>query len=177
MGVVEAGLILGGALGAVGAGASYMQAQENNKSIKRAKAATTAANDVQNKQLTAQAAQAREKRLRESAAIRGRVLAAGGASGFDIGSGDVSGLVTENTATTGIDLQTLYTNLQNRIAYGASATNAELINLDSRTQNAGLGAFQGGLTGFSTGLSLAGSYYSLEQASKMKAQYGDRPDA
>ena len=146
------GLAIGGT--ALGVFSSVDQAQKQNAAAKKSKKAAENAASVQSRQLTEQEAQQRAARIQESRRLRASILAAGGASGFDMSSGDFADAVGASDAFASQDLITLATNLQSNLDRVGSGLDAQLISLNSSRQSVGGSALTGGLAGLSGGLSL-----------------------
>lgn len=146
------GLAIGGA--ALGTFKSVDDARRQNAAAKRSSEAAKNAAAVQAKQLTEQEAQQRAQRVQEARRLRASILAAGGASGFDLSSGDFTDAIGASDAYAAQDLDTLATNLQSNIDRVYSGLDAQLISIDATRQNAAGSAVTGGLSGLGAGLSL-----------------------
>lgn len=173
------GLAIGGA--ALGTFKSVEDARKQNAAAKRSSEAAKLAAAVQSKQLTEQEAQQRAQRVQEARRLRASILAAGGASGFDLSSGDFADAVAASDAYAAQDLDTLATNLKSNIDRVYSGLDAQLISIDATRQNAAGSAVTGGLSGLGAGLSLGQNVDTImnartRQADLLSIARGDRPE-
>ena len=159
---IAIGLALGGS--ALGTFSSVEQARKQNAAAKKSEKAANNAAAVQAKQLTEQEAQQRAQRIQEARRLRASLLAAGGASGFDLSSGDFTDSVGASDAYAAQDLDTLATNLQSNLARVYSGLDAQLISIDASKRSVGGDALVGGLSGLSGGLSLGQNVDSILNA-------------
>jgi len=144
-----------------GAATSAQQAHKKNDAIKRSEASAREAAAVQAKQLSEQEAQQRAARIQESRRLRASILAAGGASGFSLDSGDIVDSANANDAYASQDLATLAQNLQNSLDRVGSGLTSQLTSLSSEKASVGSSVFTGGLGGLTTGLSLSDHFDSI----------------
>lgn len=151
---VTISLIAGGLGAAFGTYSSVEQARKQNDAVRKSKAAAENAAKIQSRQLTEQEAQQRAARIQEARRLRASILAAGGASGFDLSSGDFTDAVTASDAFASQDLVTLATNLQSNLDRVSSGLDAQIISLNARRESVGASGLTGGLAGLSAGLSL-----------------------
>lgn len=151
---VETVVALGAAGALFGGATSYIQTQESNRAARRARQSVREAAGIQTTQLTEQAALERQKRINEAARIKARIINSGAASGFDTTSGDITGLVGQNTADTDLNLSILERNLQLEKQRVQSGAQANLDALKARIQSSVLAGITGGLGGAAAGLQL-----------------------
>lgn len=146
------GLAIGGA--ALGTFKSVDDARRQNAAAKRSSEAAKNAAAVQAKQLTEQEAQQRAQRVQEARRLRASILAAGGASGFDLSSGDFTDAIGASDAYAAQDLDTLATNLQSNIDRVYSGLDSQLISINATKRSAAGDGLAGGIAGLNAGLSL-----------------------
>lgn len=158
MGVLEVGLA---AVALAGAATSYSQAQQKNRSIRRASDSARQAALVQQKQLGDQADVEAERAIRQSRAIRARALVNAAGSGFDVGSGDVDSLLGAINSDTELNIGILRQNEENSIGLVRSRLDAQLAELASGKSNLFLNTTSGLLSGAQTGFSLASGAKSM----------------
>lgn len=165
---VEVALMAGMAL--AGGAASYTQAQQRNRAARRSIQSSREAASVQTRQVTAQAGQERENRIRQARLVQARALAAAGESGFSTDSGDVGAILGAIQTDTGTDLSNLATNRNNSLDYIQSQLEARIAEARGQQSNLLMSGFTGALGGLSTGLSLynAGTQSSENLALKQQ---------
>lgn len=144
-----------------GAGLSFVQAQQQNRAIKKAEEATRRSADVQSRQTNDQASVERQKRLNENAQVKARLSLLAGETGLQ--TGDYSGLFQQAGTDLTTNLDILNQNLRNQLDLISSGRDANLAELGARKQNAFLSTLSGGLSGLQTGLSIASLSNSLGQ--------------
>lgn len=154
MGAAIAAAVLAGGLGLTGAATNYVQAQQRNRSIRRASDSARQAASVQQKQLGDQADVEAERAIRQSRAIRARALVTAAGSGFDVGSGDVDALLGAIGSDTELNMGIIRQNEENSLDMVRSRLDAQLAELASGKSSPFLSAFSGLLQGAQTGFSL-----------------------
>ena len=154
-------LAIAGLGAALGIFSSVNDAKKQNKAVRESKAAARNAAEVQGRQLTEQEAQQRAIRIQEARRVRANILAAGGASGFDLSSGDFADATFANEAFASQDLETLATNLRSSLDRMDSGLNSQIVEFNTRRQSVAGSALTGGLSGLSSGLSLGQNVNSI----------------
>lgn len=153
---LETGALLAigaGVSAAAGAGTSVYSAVQQNAAAKKQKGEAAKVASVNATQVRDQAAVERQKTLRRSAQIRGRLRLAGAEAGLgDLSSLDL--LDQQNDLDTGVNLDILDRNEATGRARIGSELSSELQRLSSRYRNEVLAGFEGGLSGAGTGLQI-----------------------
>lgn len=151
------------ATGAAGAAASYSQAQQQNRAARKAADSTRKA-AAENVAQVRQAESIEQKRQRMNA---NRIRAALRVSAAEQGAGVDDGSFADLDRQTRIDEQfnrnVTSLNASNQVRSVLSGADARLEELESRTTNALLDAFLGGVQGAGTGLSIGSSVNELRR--------------
>lgn len=141
------------ALAVVGAALTAKQAIDQNRAINKSKDANRSATELQKKQLGDAAEVARAKREREAAYTRSRISLLSGETG--LAPDAYSGLFQQNQTDLGLNLGLIDQSLTNDRARADAGLAVNFADLDARKSNPLFAAFQGGLQGASTGLSIS----------------------
>lgn len=160
---------MGLAAGAVGGGlaigsgiAGHRAATAQRRSIRDAMQHRRQAQTIQQRQLAAQAAQAREQRVSEGHQVRGRLRVAAGEAGTGMG-GSFAAMMRQADFDEFRGLDAIDRNLAMQLDAVRSGAQADLTQLRAQAPNPILSAFMGGVQGLSTGLSIVGAAQSLDQ--------------
>jgi len=162
---------LGIALAIGGAALNFSQAQAQNKATARSMRQARESASVQQEQLSRQASLELRRNQIRAQQVRGRLRVALGEAGVGMG-GSAQALLNQSEYDEGINRSIIEESFLNNDARVRSGLNADMIGLESRVQNSLLSALSGGLSGFSTGLSIAGAadtYNALNQANNVPA--------
>lgn len=138
---------------ALGATTSAMGAASQNKAIKKSMESQTQAAKIQQQQVADQAAIEREKNFRAMQQIQGRIRVSAGEAGATTG-GSFNALSQQAFNDQSLNNAILMRNMTNQQAAIAAGLQANLASLSSQHQSPILSGLTGGLSGFSTGLSI-----------------------
>lgn len=146
-------LVLSGLVAAASAGLAYSQAQQANRARRRQNEAIQQAVAAERATAQASAAERREKVARQQAQYIGTVRASSAARSASGTSLRLAGYAQGAESVSDINTQLMYDIL------GITSTGEA--RKDRNTNNAFASGFQGGLSGFSTGLSIISGVQSI----------------
>jgi len=138
---------------AVSAGTASYSAIQQNQAVKKQKAEAAKVAGINAQQVRDQASVERQKTLRRSAMVRGRLRLAGAEAGLgELSSLDL--LEQQNDLDTALNLGILDRNTGNARARIGSELSSEMQRLSSRYRNELLSGFEGALGGAGMGLQI-----------------------
>lgn len=153
MGIETAALAIGSLVTAGTAATSVYSAVQQNEAVKKQKTEAARVASVNATQVRDQAAIERQKTLRRSALVRGRLRLAGAESGLgDLSSLDL--LEQQNDLDTGVNLDIIDRSTGNTQARIGSELSSELQRLSSRYRNEVLSGVEGLIGGAGAGLQI-----------------------
>jgi hypothetical protein len=144
------------ALAVASAGLGVYGAQQQNQAVRRSMQARNRQAEVQNKQIAQQAAVEKMKARNEAARIRGRIRVAGAESGAGLG-GTFAQLLTQADYEDLLNESIINTNRDNAFGASLAGLQVDMSSLSAQGQSPLIAAFQGGLSGLSTGLAIEGA--------------------
>ncbi len=152
-------LLIAGAVASASAAAASAYSQ--NQAVKRSITSARRAAAVQTNQVNRQALVEAKKKMAEAERTRGRVRVAAAAAGTVVDGSSYETVLNQVELNSAVEQSIIEQNRRDAVARITSGGNAQLADLQSRMQNVGISAFNGGLAGLTAGLQINSGLQSL----------------